>query len=375
MGETAAAAPGQRATQRIESEDGDAALVRFEYFAPWNWVLAARSTESELFADLATSEEAHSAALSHMLWIGGPILFLVLGLSILVAILSARHTVQNVQRQSQKTEAASQALGAISIETAKDTGRMVEACAQARTQMQGLAERMGNVHGSTTRALEQLVDAEQMAESVDGSVAEIDSLASETAAALVQMRADFEQTKDLMDQLRAGAENIAGILELVRGVARQTDLLAINASVEAARAGDAGRGFGVVATEVKKLALKTTEATEDIAERITGMQGTLARTFEVSETLESRVHRSETLGGNIAEQMRNQRESSERLRSQTNNASQESNTAGQQVEFAHELIRELGTLVDDLNQLAGTGAERAEKGRALAEDLAYRERT
>jgi len=73
-------------------------------------------------------------------------------------------------------------------------------------------------------------------------------------------------------QLATGANRIGDVVKLIRAIAEQTNLLALNATIEAARAGEAGRGFAVVASEVKTLASQTAKATEDIGTQIAAIQ-------------------------------------------------------------------------------------------------------
>jgi methyl-accepting chemotaxis protein len=80
----------------------------------------------------------------------------------------------------------------------------------------------------------------------------------------------------LVGQLSTGAERIGDVIKLIRSIAEQTNLLALNATIEAARAGEAGRGFAVVASEVKTLATQTAKATEDIAAQIGAIQSSTA---------------------------------------------------------------------------------------------------
>lgn len=85
-----------------------------------------------------------------------------------------------------------------------------------------------------------------------------------------------------LDQLRTSGERIEAIVQLIARIAAQTNLLALNATIEAARAGSAGRGFAVVAQEVKELARQTSQATEDIAQRVSAMRDD---THDVGETI------------------------------------------------------------------------------------------
>ena len=77
----------------------------------------------------------------------------------------------------------------------------------------------------------------------------------------------------MRSELAAEADKIGDVVERIRSIAGQTNLLALNATIEAARAGEAGKGFAVVASEVKALANQTAQATEDIVQRITSIQG------------------------------------------------------------------------------------------------------
>ncbi|MEI8147362.1 MAG: methyl-accepting chemotaxis protein, partial [Alphaproteobacteria bacterium] len=77
-------------------------------------------------------------------------------------------------------------------------------------------------------------------------------------------------------QLADAAQKIGEVVDLIRAIAEQTNLLALNATIEAARAGEAGKGFAVVASEVKNLASQTARATEEIAGQVSGIQSSTA---------------------------------------------------------------------------------------------------
>jgi methyl-accepting chemotaxis protein len=117
-------------------------------------------------------------------------------------------------------------------------------------------------------------------EELGASIREISDQASQ-ANNVVQRASEIAQNADqLVGQLSSGASRIGDVVKLIRAIAEQTNLLALNATIEAARAGEAGRGFAVVASEVKTLASQTAKATEDIATQIGAIQGSTEQAVE-----------------------------------------------------------------------------------------------
>jgi len=94
----------------------------------------------------------------------------------------------------------------------------------------------------------------------------------ETIAIINHLADDVEQGASAVNQLREDSENVGTVLDVIRGIAEQTNLLALNAAIEAARAGEQGRGFAVVADEVRTLAGRTQESTQEIQEMIESLQ-------------------------------------------------------------------------------------------------------
>ncbi len=93
-----------------------------------------------------------------------------------------------------------------------------------------------------------------------------------TMSAINQLADEIDQAGTVVQKLESDTQSISTVLEVIRGIAEQTNLLALNAAIEAARAGEQGRGFAVVADEVRSLATKTQESTEEINSMIEMLQ-------------------------------------------------------------------------------------------------------
>ncbi|MDT0274474.1 methyl-accepting chemotaxis protein [Blastococcus goldschmidtiae] len=144
------------------------------------------------------------------------------------------------------------------------------------------------------------------AEQMGASIREIASNAAEASQVAARAVTAAEHTTATVAKLGESSAEIGNVVKVITSIAEQTNLLALNATIEAARAGEAGKGFAVVANEVKELAQETAKATEDIARRVSAIQGdtnaAVAAIGEISSIVAQISDRQTTIASAVEEQ-------------------------------------------------------------------------
>ncbi|KAE9643203.1 methyl-accepting chemotaxis protein [Pseudomonas sp. PB106] len=115
-------------------------------------------------------------------------------------------------------------------------------------------------------------EASQAAAAADGEAREGDKVVNEAIAQIERLASEVVRSTEAMSVLQQESDKIGSVMDVIKAVAEQTNLLALNAAIEAARAGEAGRGFAVVADEVRGLAQRTQKSTEEIEGLVAGLQ-------------------------------------------------------------------------------------------------------
>ncbi|WP_341521607.1 methyl-accepting chemotaxis protein [Pseudomonas sp. G.S.17] len=177
-----------------------------------------------------------------------------------------RDTLMHISGSATQLASAAEELNAVTDESARGLTQQnneIEQAATAVNEMTSAVEEVARNAISTSDA----------SKSATTSAGDGRDLVMETVSAIERMSGDVQSTAELIGNLANESRDIGKVLDVIRGLADQTNLLALNAAIEAARAGEAGRGFAVVADEVRALAHRTQQSTSEIERMIGSIQG------------------------------------------------------------------------------------------------------
>ncbi|WP_390897093.1 methyl-accepting chemotaxis protein [Pseudomonas protegens] len=159
---------------------------------------------------------------------------------------------------------------------AEELNSVTEEGARGLTQQNNEIEQAATAVNEMTSAVEEVarnaVSTSEASKNATASAGDGRDLVRETVSAIERMSSDVQGTASLIGDLANESRDIGKVLDVIRGLADQTNLLALNAAIEAARAGEAGRGFAVVADEVRALAHRTQQSTSEIERMIGSIQ-------------------------------------------------------------------------------------------------------
>ncbi len=211
------------------------------------------------------------------------------------------------------------AVGAI-VSNVSASAVQLESAAGTLTRTADTTQSLSNqVAGASEEASQNMQSVASATEELSASVDEIGKRVRESNRIAEAAVLQAEQTDGRIGKLSRAAQQIGDVVKLITAIAEQTNLLALNATIEAARAGEAGRGFAVVASEVKSLASQTAKATDEISSHISGMQratqesvaaikeigGTIGQISEISSSIASAVEQQGSATQEIARSVQN----------------------------------------------------------------------
>jgi methyl-accepting chemotaxis protein len=194
-------------------------------------------------------------------------------------------------------------LGATSqlASTAEETSSITEQTSKAISQQMSETAQVASAISEMTASVEEVASSASVAASTaDNANSQVKSgleAMNKTQGNIEELVSEINRASDVIRVLETDSEKIGAILDVIQGIAEQTNLLALNAAIEAARAGEHGRGFAVVADEVRNLAAKTTISTEEINQMIHSLQSSSKDAVEAMALSQAKADEANTQAG------------------------------------------------------------------------------
>ena len=172
------------------------------------------------------------------------------------------------------------------------TGTTKQATEEQRRATEAVSYAMDNMVVSMTQVSTNAGLASETAQEADSLAKEGRGVVNQTVTSIKALAQEVEKTSGVIRKLESDTSNVGSILDVIRGIAEQTNLLALNAAIEAARAGEQGRGFAVVADEVRTLASRTQHSTKEIQNVIEQLQEAAVSAVKAMEDSQEQAHLS-----------------------------------------------------------------------------------
>ena len=174
---------------------------------------------------------------------------------------------------------------ALSVRTIDSFKKQSDSVIQSRQSVEEMSHSVADI---TTNA----ADAAEAARNANNEAVTGNQVVEKTVVGIRELADNVTKSADTINQLQEDTNRVNVVLEVIRGIAEQTNLLALNAAIEAARAGEQGRGFAVVADEVRNLASRTQESTEEINQMLGQLQSAATKAVTMMKSSRSSVEES-----------------------------------------------------------------------------------
>ncbi|MEM6381329.1 MAG: HAMP domain-containing methyl-accepting chemotaxis protein [Pseudomonadota bacterium] len=261
---------------------------------------------------------------------------------------------------------------------------VVAAVSAAAEQMLGLAQAMSEaadranhrssaVSAASEEASTNVETVAAASEEMTNSIAEVSERISQSATMTDDAARGAERATSTVSQLSTSAQTIGDVVRLISDIAEQTNLLALNATIEAARAGEAGKGFAVVASEVKSLANQTAKATEQISNQVNGMQGDTNAVVDAISSIGSMISELNTTASSIAAAVEEQHSATQEIARNTQQAADGTREVSSNITEVSTAVMETGEAAREVlsasSQLAGDAERLRDRMRAFLEQV------
>lgn len=249
---------------------------------------------------------------------------------------------QEEARQESEREKSKAALE-MANEFDLSVGQSITTLATNVSSMEDQAKEMHKIAGTT---LNETVEISRAADVMSNDISTVASSTEQLSASISEISHQVSKSTNVsqdavaraaemngnISRLQKGSQKIESVIDLINTIAEQTNLLALNATIEAARAGEAGKGFAVVASEVKNLAQQTTKATEDISVLIGNVQGEISGAVEAASRIDKVIFELSHISSSVSSAVEEQGAATQEISRAVSQSSDNCTTIAQRVQ-------------------------------------------
>ncbi len=278
-------------------------------------------------------------------------------------------TQQRLRTMIQSTRDAAVSVGNAAQEASQVAKSMENSAEEQKTQVDAVTQEMINMSQAAQRMRNNAMEASEAAVQARASADTGQEVVHNVISSIHALAEEVRTSAQVISQVEQDTNAISRVLDVIKEIAEQTNLLALNAAIEAARAGEHGRGFAVVADEVRTLASRTQESTQEIHEMITRLQSSAAEAVNVMDNGQKQAGSSVEEAGKAEEALQQITSAIHTINQMNQEIAAAANEQGEKSTEVAERLKQVLKTADAALQAARKTANSNQELNALAEKL------